>query len=217
MNRRLYRRLLQAIVLFALILGVVLLAPGDSWAAALNNQGQNQALNESAILTAPEPDAKITVYLQPEANEKKVGYGVNGDVVTILEQVSDNHSLIWNHIRFDNPPYAEGWLQETFLTLNGSSPGASPNTSIEVESQGQNQRSLTNSGISTPIQSRYLGNVQLRSSQRFSLDTATPSQPNQTPSNQTPSSQRFNQQFQPNQHQSYPQRSPQSYSQRNQN
>ncbi|MGB3294570.1 MAG: hypothetical protein WBB01_16420 [Phormidesmis sp.] len=89
-----------------------------AWAADYSvNQVGNQALEQAASLVAPQRDEKIAVYRRPEAGKSRAGYGVNGDAVTILEQVSDNQSVTWNHIRFDNPPYAEGWVQETFIDL----------------------------------------------------------------------------------------------------
>lgn len=138
-KQQLFVRIAVAIVLPVLIFGFVLSAPAASWGDA----SSNQSLNQSASLTAPEPDAKIAIYRQPNTEEGQTGYGVNGDAVTVLEQVSDNQSLTWNHIRFDNPPYAEGWVQETFLSLAEAS---------QVQtSQIQTQPSQPN---------RYLGNRQ---------------------------------------------------------
>lgn len=192
MNRRLYRKWAKAVVLpiftLILMLSLVLAMPTVSWAA---DASSNQALNQSASLLAPDPDAKITVYLQPEVNKDQAGYGVNGDAVTVLEQVSDNQSLTWNHIRFDNSPYAEGWVQETFLALTaGKATKAAP--------QGQNQQPAASSGIDSPSGSQYLGNRQSQSGQRSQSQYSQQSQFNQR--------QPFNQQ-----------KGTQSYSQRNQN
>ncbi|MGB3135239.1 MAG: hypothetical protein WBB18_00420, partial [Nodosilinea sp.] len=95
-------------------LAVWLSAPPSSWAA---NRSGNQSIDQPASLVAPEPDAKITVYRRPETSRNRVGYGMGGDAVTVLEQVSDNQSVTWNHIRFDNPSHAEGWVQEEFISL----------------------------------------------------------------------------------------------------
>lgn len=192
MNRRLHERLARAIVLSALTFSLILAAPTVSWAADSSN---NQAINQVASLIAPEADTKITIYLRPEVGKAKAGYGIDGDLVTVLEQVSDNQRLIWHHIRFDNPPYAEGWVQETFLSIEA--PAAS---------QGQNQQVG-----SSPLKNRYLGNQQSQSSQ--GIQSSQSSQGIQ--SNQRSQS---NQGTQSNQmSQSNPYNSPQSYSQRNQN
>lgn len=179
------QRWLKAIVLPALIAVLVLAAPASSWAAGASS---NQALNQSASLLAPEPDAKISVYLQPEANDDQAGYGVNGDSVTVLEQVSDNQSLIWKHIRFDNSPYAEGWVQATFITLeaaNATEPNAQkPNAQKQQaqkqqaqKQQAQKQQALTNSSTTSAAGGRYLGNRQSQSSQ--SAQTSQQLQSNQ--------------------------------------
>ncbi|MEO1396415.1 MAG: hypothetical protein AAFV90_26275 [Cyanobacteria bacterium J06634_5] len=175
MDWRLYQRWLKAIVLPALIAVLILAAPAFSWAAGASS---NQALNQAASLLAPEPDAKISVYLQPEANDDQAGYGVNGDSVTVLEQVSDNQSLIWKHIRFDNSPYAEGWVQETFITLeaaNATEPNAQKSNA--QKQQAQKQQALTNSSTTSAAGGRYLGNRQSQSSQ--SAQTSQQLQSNQ--------------------------------------
>ncbi|MEL6553042.1 MAG: hypothetical protein AAFQ63_06185 [Cyanobacteria bacterium J06621_11] len=195
MDWRLYQRWLKAIVLPALIAVLILAAPAFSWAAGASS---NQALNQAASLLAPEPDAKISVYLQPEANDDQAGYGVNGDSVTVLEQVSDNQSLIWKHIRFDNSPYAEGWVQATFITLeaanaqepnaqepNAQEPNAQePNAQKQQaqkqqaqKQQAQRQQALTNSSTTSAAGGRYLGNRQSQSSQ--SAQTSQQLQSNQ--------------------------------------
>lgn len=189
MNRRLYRSLAKAVVLpifiLTLMLSVILAIPTFSWAA---NASSNQALNQSASLLAPEPDAKITVYLQPEVNDDSAGYGVNGDAVTVLEQVSDNQSMIWNHVRFDNPPYAEGWVQEAFLALEAAAP------------YGKNQQPAASSSAGVSTESRYLGNQRSQSTQQ-SGQQFQPNQPSQVDQRSC-----FSQS-----------NSAQSYSQRNQN
>lgn len=195
MNRRLCRKLAKAVVplVFTVILtlSLVLAVPGVSWAV---DASSNQSLNQSASLLAPEPDAKITVYLQPEVNEEKAGYGVNGDTVTVLEQVTDNQSLTWNHIRFDNSTNAEGWVQETFLALT------SGKAVKATAPQDDSQQPAGSADAISPSRSRYLGNRRSQSDQQSGQRS------------------QYNQQSQSNQRQSSNQQSiGQSYSQRNQN
>lgn len=162
-------RLLSVAVSVAIALALTITAfPSSSWAAGASG---NQAIDRPAVLVAPEPDAEIAVYLRPEANKQKVGYGVNGDAVTVLEQVGDNQSLTWNHIRFDNPPYAEGWVQEAFLSPSAT---ATPNQS----------QTLTGSNP-------YLGN---RQSSQQSSQTNQPSQfTQQSQANRSNSAQSYSQ------------------------
>ncbi|MGB3765356.1 MAG: hypothetical protein WA947_02265 [Phormidesmis sp.] len=112
-----HKRLASVFVLPALISSLILLTlivvPSPGWAVGASG---NQAINQSASLVAPEPDIKITIYRRPEANRQRVRYGVNGDTVTVLEQVSDNESVVWNHVRFDDASAAEGWVQSEFLS-----------------------------------------------------------------------------------------------------
>ena len=120
-----------AVVAIALALGVSFPASGGAMGLPgqqANAVAGNQGMEQTARLIAPEPDDKITVYLRPEAGKAKVGYGVSGDTVTVLEQVSDNQSVIWHHIRFETPPYAEGWVQDSFVALRGLVGGQSQNS-----------------------------------------------------------------------------------------
>lgn len=196
------RRLLSVLVLAVVALAISVVSPAPSWAA---DYSRNQALDQPASLVAPEPDAKITVYLRPEASKSRVGYGANGDAVTVLEQVSDNQSVTWNHIRFDNPPYAEGWVQEEFMLLKG---GDAPDQS-QRQSQRQQQMTKGNSGDNSGTflnESHYLGN------QRLSAGEAALTQSGQSQFGQSQFGQSPGQQSQFSR-----QNSRQSYSQRNQN
>ncbi len=150
--RRLLSGLLLAAFTVTVAFTIVVMLPADGWAADYRG---NQSINRPASLVAPEPDAEIAVYPQPEAGQRQVGYGANGDAVTILEQVSDNQSTTWNHIRFDNPPYAEGWVQSEFI--------------LTTDATGQSQQSAEGN--------RYLGNRQFKSEQKspFNSQSGAPS------------------------------------------
>ncbi|MEM8612669.1 MAG: hypothetical protein AAGF93_11670 [Cyanobacteria bacterium P01_H01_bin.105] len=99
------------LVLISLLIPLIAL-PSSGWAA--DTQG-NQAIQQSATLRASKPDQKIAIYPQPSTRKRRIGYGINGDAVIVLETVGSNKGIIWDHIRFDNPPYANGWVQEEFL------------------------------------------------------------------------------------------------------
>lgn len=141
---------LPVFVLIALMLVMLIAVPASGWAAGASS---NQAINQAASLVAPEPDAKITIYRQPEANRQRVGYGVSGDTVTVLEQVSDNQSVIWNHVRFDDEAAAEGWVQSKFLSLTAT------------DRPSQRQQMADGNGSFTAPGTRYLGNQRSPSSQ----------------------------------------------------
>ncbi len=141
--------------------------PANCWAAnfagnQINSPSGNQGVSQPANLVALEPDAKIAIYLRPGVGNNKAGYGVNGDAVMVLEQVSDNQSATWNHIRFDAPPHAEGWVQSSFLL-------------IKETTKGRNQTQL-------PLQQKaggdqYLGNQRLQ----FDWKNSTQFYPQQSP------------------------------------
>ncbi len=181
-----------AVVALATALGILVISPAPSWAADYSG---NQSVDQPASLMALEPNAKIAVYLRPEA-KSRVGYGVNGDAITVLEKVSDNQSVAWNHIRFDNPSHAEGWVQEEFISSKADMPGQTPGQSQQMTAQMAQQK-VQNGGTADRSKaasqgSHYLGD------QQSSAGGSTQSQ--------------FNQQSQFSH-----QNDQQSYSQRNQN
>ncbi|MEO1349987.1 MAG: hypothetical protein AAFW84_14485, partial [Cyanobacteria bacterium J06635_15] len=47
----------------------------------------NQAINQPATLVSPEPTTEIAIYPKPEPRQRRSGYGIGGDRVTVLEQV----------------------------------------------------------------------------------------------------------------------------------
>ncbi|MGD1951208.1 MAG: hypothetical protein ACFB14_16380 [Leptolyngbyaceae cyanobacterium] len=90
-----------------------------SWAVEL--QGSQQ-IEQSATLVALRARAPIPIYLRPAPNQPNVGYGVNGDAVTVIERLASfwpeaDESNAWNHIRLEHEPYTEGWVQGKFLLM----------------------------------------------------------------------------------------------------
>ena len=114
------RRLLPSVgIVIALVLCVAGFIIGPVHAASLRS---NQAVAQSAILVGPKKDSPIPLYLRPAANQPNVGYGNSGALVTVLEQVASflpeaDQSSAWNHIRLEDPPYTEGWVQGRFLLI----------------------------------------------------------------------------------------------------
>ncbi|MGB7416825.1 MAG: hypothetical protein WA902_21695 [Thermosynechococcaceae cyanobacterium] len=136
------RRLLSLVLLVAMALGLpsvialTITITSPAWAA--DYQG-NQA-RKPAALVAPEPDTKISIYSNPEAGQGQTGFGKSGDAVTVLEQIGSNQGTLWNRVRFDNPHYVEGWVQDQFVSLQSAEKQA--NQLQQSEQQGD----------------RYLGN-----------------------------------------------------------
>ncbi|MGP1386572.1 MAG: SH3 domain-containing protein [Thainema sp.] len=101
----------------------------------------NQAIHQPASLVAPDPEMEINIYPKPDTRTARVGFGLSGDPVTVLEQVGSNSGTTWNRIQFEGATEAAGWVQLDYLSLQSS------------DQQGQ----------SNPASGGYLGN---RSSQQ---------------------------------------------------
>jgi hypothetical protein len=111
---------------------------------AIGNSGNDRR----AALSADSPNFEISVYPQPDTKLDRLGYGLAGDEVTILEQMARNRGFSWYRVRFENPSSTEGWIEGKYLTFlnsdrNGSDRGASErylgNRARSGNSQG-NQR-----------------------------------------------------------------------------
>ncbi|EKQ67713.1 hypothetical protein OsccyDRAFT_4001 [Leptolyngbyaceae cyanobacterium JSC-12] len=94
--------------------------------------------------------------------EQKVGYGLAGDRVTVLEQVGSNEGYFWNYVRFDNTPNAEGWIRTDYLSfqLSANQTQGMPTRrqTYQTSSQSQNylgDRQSTDQGTSSYRQSAY--------------------------------------------------------------
>lgn len=111
--------------LFIVLGGAVEFAPS---ALAAGNQ-TNQAGARFATLTADSPNFEISVYPKPDSKLERLGYGLAGDKVTILEQRGVNQGFSWYRVQFENPAAPEGWIQEPYLTfLNADPISAEPPT-----------------------------------------------------------------------------------------
>ena len=92
-----------------------------AWSMPVGALEATLPLESKATLVGPKADAPIPLYLRPAANQPNVGYGMSGDGVTVLEQVASflpeaDQRASWNHIRLNEPPYTEGWVQGRFLS-----------------------------------------------------------------------------------------------------
>ncbi|MEO0536993.1 MAG: hypothetical protein AAF215_24430 [Cyanobacteria bacterium P01_A01_bin.123] len=144
------RRLLSVVALAAIALMTLVSYPTASWAA--DYQG-NQAINQPARLVSPEPETEIAIYPKPEPRQRRIGYGIGGDRVTVLEQVGSNQGTTWNHIRFDAPPYAEGWVQEEFVSFQAAD-SANPGQQVANPTANRGDRYLGDRQSSSDSQGR---------------------------------------------------------------
>ncbi|MEM9217813.1 MAG: hypothetical protein AAGD25_26170 [Cyanobacteria bacterium P01_F01_bin.150] len=113
------QQLAQGIIAVAVGLAALIIFPVSCWAMDLRDSA---SAKQTATLVGPMAKAPISLSLRPAPNQPNVGYGRDGDVVTVLEQVADflpeaDESNAWNHIRLNDEPYTEGWIQGKFLTM----------------------------------------------------------------------------------------------------
>lgn len=113
------RQLLRIAICCAIALTLSIASPKLLWAADLSG---NSSVEQSITLTGPKTDAPIPIYLRPAANQPNVGYGMNGDAVSVLEEFGDylmegDRAATWSHIRLESSPYTEGWVRGTSLLL----------------------------------------------------------------------------------------------------
>jgi len=90
-------------------------------------------MNQPSVLVAPEPNFEIDVYPKPGTDKQRVGYGVGGDQVTVLEQVGSNEGYTWNYVQFAGASALKGWIREEFVVSEFQKGRQSQN--------GSNQRS----------------------------------------------------------------------------
>ena len=117
---RWFRRSVISALVASMVVGLVLCVGPAVSAASL---GASQVSERPATLVGPRKDAPIPLYLRPAANQPPVGYGASGSTVTVLEQVASflpeaDQNSAWNHIRLEDAPYTEGWVQGRFLSLS---------------------------------------------------------------------------------------------------
>ena len=120
--------------------GVSVFTPLAFGAEAQNNQGGDRL----ATLKAPSANFEISLYPKPDSKLDRLGFGLSGDEVTVLEQMSSNKRFSWYRVRFDNPPYVEGWMEGKYLMFINQDNVAKPSISDKNRYLG-NHASPTNS------------------------------------------------------------------------
>lgn len=122
--KTLLKTLGMAIALLLLITPLPTLAAGNQ---------SNQDLHQPAMLIAPDRDFQISVYAKPEPHQQRIGYGMGGDRVTVLEQVGSNEGYAWNFVQFDRDANLAGWIQDNYVSL-------APNETPQPQSQSSSSR-----------------------------------------------------------------------------
>ncbi|WP_416674602.1 SH3 domain-containing protein [Egbenema bharatensis] len=108
------KSMVQAITILTIALLLGWASPAPMVVAA--NQS-NQDLNQPALLFSADSNHEISIYPKPDLHPHRIGYGMSGDRVTILEQTGSNEGKTWSYIRLDKPPYQKGWVREDNISV----------------------------------------------------------------------------------------------------
>lgn len=138
-----------AIVIILITIPLSTLAEGNQ---------SNQGMHQPAQLIGPNPNFEIRVYAHPGLEQKRIGYGVSGDRVTVLEQVGSNEGYTWNYIQFEPDSTVKGWVREDFIAFQdpSSRPPSIQNFSNQNSSYlGNQQRNQSDQGQGYSQQQQY--------------------------------------------------------------
>jgi hypothetical protein len=104
---------------FRVLLGAMMMTL--VWLGGLSAQSaiaaSNQDMHQEAMLIAPDPKAKIPVYVQPDTRKSPAGWVQPGTPLTVIRQLGSNEGFTWDYAKFDNPNLPEGWVKGTFVAL----------------------------------------------------------------------------------------------------
>ena len=71
---------------------------------------------QNAIIRSSNPNARINLRYAPTTNSQKLGYGLVGDGVTVLEQTYGRDGYTWYKVQFPRSK-AIGWIRGDFISL----------------------------------------------------------------------------------------------------
>ncbi|MEO0869781.1 MAG: hypothetical protein AAFY17_15355 [Cyanobacteria bacterium J06642_11] len=128
----------------AILFAAMVSGPSASWAT-------EQSDSQVATLIGPRADAPIPLSLRPAANQPNVGYGMNGDSVTVIEQLASflpeaDPSTTWNHIRLNVEPYTVGWVQGKFLDVDETDGFSTEDYPLAWQNSGNGNEPLDTAG-----------------------------------------------------------------------
>lgn len=132
------------------------LPSGKQQSSGASGAREAATVTSVAVLTATDPNSQINLRETPSPSGKRLGYGLVGDRVGIIEKKTGDDGSTWYLVKFPRSG-AQGWIREDFVTLNGTSqpPEVSPSpTELSTPSE-----SLTPE-IGSPIRSPISGSCQ---------------------------------------------------------
>jgi hypothetical protein len=87
---------------------------------------------QAAVLTAEDDLAEINLRSQPSTDADIVGYGLVGDVVTLLRTLEADDGYGWYYLRFDESG-AEGWVRGDFIDAQATEQPTAENDAQEED------------------------------------------------------------------------------------
>jgi hypothetical protein len=93
--------------------------------------GSTSLGSNEAVLAANDPDSQINLRNSPSLTGKDLGYGVVGDRVQIIEQISTD-GYTWHKVRFPRSG-AVGWIRGDFVSVVSASKTSQPTYSSSSE------------------------------------------------------------------------------------
>ena len=132
------------------------LPSGNQQSSRANSATEAATVTSEAVLTATDPNSQINLRETPSLSGKRLGYGLVGDRVGIIEKKTGDDGSTWYLVKFPRSG-AQGWIREDFVTLNGTSqpPEVSPSP-VELSTPSESPTPE----IGSPIRSSISGNCQ---------------------------------------------------------
>lgn len=111
---KIYSQAFSRAMLIASIVLLLGLLPLESLAV-------EETVEQLAVLVSS-ASSPIAIAIRPAPNQPITGYGKNGQKITVFEQVGDylafdDPNATWCHIRLEEKPNTEGWVEGKFVSL----------------------------------------------------------------------------------------------------
>ena len=110
-----------------------------------------------AVLTASNPKSRVNLRATPEATGKRLGYGLAGDQVQVLDKTTGTDGKTWYKVRFIRSN-ASGWIRGDLVKLAGTSQPSS--TSKPAEKPESTPSSEPTPSGKNPIRSAKKGSCE---------------------------------------------------------
>jgi hypothetical protein len=103
------------------------LPSGNQQSSGASSAREAATVTSEAVLTATDPNSKINLRETPSPGGKRLGYGLGGDHVGVIEKKIGDDGATWYLVKFPRSG-AQGWIREDFVSLNATSqpPEVSP-------------------------------------------------------------------------------------------